>query len=179
MSLLADVNNNADPVEGFEDLYQVFAPLVYARARRLLGGDQAEDVVQEVFLRIFQKRPESSGLKTWIYTTTTNLCLDIIRHGKRRDPNWGEQLRQHMRELQRQHSLSEDDIADWMFDRQVFEMLLSGCNQTTQRIVILLVKDEMSISDVARILGVSRKKVNTHWKRFLKRARKVLEKWLK
>jgi hypothetical protein len=43
----------------------------------------------------------------------------------------------------------------------------------------MLVQDEMSKSDVARLLGVSRKKVANQWNRFLLRARKVLEKWLK
>jgi DNA-directed RNA polymerase specialized sigma subunit len=84
-----------------------------------------------------------------------------------------------VRELQRSHSLSEDNITGWMFDRQVFEVLLSGCNRKTQLIVLMLVRDEMSKSDVARHLGVSRKKVATQWNRFLLRARKVLEKWLR
>lgn len=179
MSLLADVNNKRDPGQSFEELYRVFAPLVFARARRLLGEDQAQDVVQEVFLRIYQKKPEAYGLKTWVYTTTTNLCLDIIRGRKKRDPNWAEQLKQHVRELQRQHSLSEHNIAEWMFDKQVSELLLSGCNKKTQQIVLMLVQDEMSRSDVARYLGVSRKKVATQWNRFLLRARKVLEQWLR
>lgn len=55
---------------------------------RMLGSiDDAEDAVQETYIRVWQSwnsfRQESSH-KTWIYRIASNLCLDKLRQAKRR-----------------------------------------------------------------------------------------------
>ncbi len=59
------------------------APLV-AFARRILGNQaDAEDVVQEVFLRVWTKaagwQPGGARLTTWLHTVALNLCRDRLR----------------------------------------------------------------------------------------------------
>lgn len=55
---------------------------------RMLGSiDDADDAVQEIYIRVWQSwdsfRQESS-YKTWIYRIASNLCLDKLRQAKRR-----------------------------------------------------------------------------------------------
>ncbi|UJF33370.1 sigma-70 family RNA polymerase sigma factor [Paenibacillus hexagrammi] len=55
---------------------------------RMLGSiDDADDAVQETYIRVWQSwnsfREESSH-KTWIYRIASNLCLDKLRQAKRR-----------------------------------------------------------------------------------------------
>ena len=48
----------------------------------LKDKEEAEDVVQEALIRVFQKLntfKENSGLYTWIYTIALNLCRDRQR----------------------------------------------------------------------------------------------------
>ena len=59
------------------------APLV-AFSRRLLGDQaEAEDVAQEVFLRVWAKArlwaPGTAKLSTWLYQVALNLCRDRLR----------------------------------------------------------------------------------------------------
>ena len=57
---------------------------IYAAARRLLGNDaDAEDVAQEVFMRVWTKastwQPGRAQLTTWLHTIAINLCRDRLR----------------------------------------------------------------------------------------------------
>lgn len=63
---------------------------VLGYAQRLLAGDrtEAEDVAQEVMLRLWRIapdwRPGEAQVSTWLYRVTTNLCSDRIRSRRRR-----------------------------------------------------------------------------------------------
>jgi RNA polymerase sigma-70 factor (ECF subfamily) len=54
---------------------------------RLLGSyDEAEDLVQETFLRAWRARDTfrgQSSLRTWLYRIATNLCIDDVRRPRR------------------------------------------------------------------------------------------------
>lgn len=70
-----------DP-SGFEDIVRHYATMVFSLAARLVGPSEAEDVVQETFLRAYRGlenfRGESS-LKTWLYAIALNRAR--ARHG--------------------------------------------------------------------------------------------------
>lgn len=56
----------------------------FALARRMLGNDHdAEDVVQETFLRVWRHaarwEPGRARFDTWLYRVTLNLCYDRLR----------------------------------------------------------------------------------------------------
>jgi RNA polymerase sigma-70 factor (ECF subfamily) len=59
----------------------------------MLGNyDDAEELVQEAFLRAWRKRDTFDGggnLRAWLYKIATNACLDAIRARKRRVPSMG------------------------------------------------------------------------------------------
>jgi RNA polymerase sigma-70 factor (ECF subfamily) len=67
----------------FEELYLKFRARVFGTAYRMLSNRaDAEDVTQDVFVKVFKKlrsfRGESS-VSTWIYRITVNACLDYRR----------------------------------------------------------------------------------------------------
>jgi RNA polymerase sigma-70 factor (ECF subfamily) len=62
----------------FREIYDRFAPMVFNLCLRLAGDPTlAQDLSQEVFLRVFKGLPRyrgGSSLKTWIYSITLNHC---------------------------------------------------------------------------------------------------------
>ncbi|MBI4510658.1 MAG: sigma-70 family RNA polymerase sigma factor [Deltaproteobacteria bacterium] len=158
--------------EKLEDLYRRFAPLVHARARRILGDADAEDVVQEVFLRLYRNPPRDERcMIDWIYTTSTNASLDRLRFRRRRDPSWHEEVRD------AQVALGARSVEAVLASQDLFRKLLAHVDRRTQEVAVLHYLEEMDQSEMARLLGVSRKTVGERLRRFEKQARRLIGRW--
>ncbi len=68
--------------QAFDEIYGRFAEMVYNLAFRLAGSrEEAADLTQEVFLRVFRHLGSFKGgstLKTWIFRITINHCRDRL-----------------------------------------------------------------------------------------------------
>lgn len=77
-----------DDTRAFERLVTQYKGRVFATAYRLMGNPQeAEDIAQEVFLKIYRSiktLDEPATLTSWIYRITVNLCFDTLNKHKRR-----------------------------------------------------------------------------------------------
>src|SRR6478609_2581902 len=79
----------------FSDLYDRFSGVLFATAIRILNNQEAaEDVLQDVFVQIWEKAPLYDSARgkplTWAVTLTRNKAIDRLRS------------------LQRRHRLQED-----------------------------------------------------------------------
>ena len=74
-------------VEAFEQLYRTQFTAVYALCRRMIGDEQeARDLVQDVFVRTWQRLPTfrgQSAIGTWIHRLAVNVVLEHLRSAKR------------------------------------------------------------------------------------------------
>lgn len=74
------------PERGFKLLMDHFQQAIYWHIRRLVvSHEDAEDILQEVFIRIFRhlgQFREESSLSTWIYRIATNECLRFLNARK-------------------------------------------------------------------------------------------------
>jgi RNA polymerase sigma-70 factor (ECF subfamily) len=72
----------------FDDLVRRYRRELHVYCYRMLGSfDEAEDHVQEVFLRAWRSRESFGGQstpRTWLYRVATNACLDTLRRAARR-----------------------------------------------------------------------------------------------
>ncbi len=71
----------------YDELYREYVEKIGGIARSYLGVDDVEDVIQEVFIKVYKNikkfRGESS-LSTWIYRITVNVCKDMLGKKHRR-----------------------------------------------------------------------------------------------
>lgn len=71
----------------FDQLMDVCGPRVFSLAYRMIGNhDDAQDVAQEAFIRIYRGLKKFDGrasFTTWMYRIVTNVCLNEIRTRKR------------------------------------------------------------------------------------------------
>lgn len=70
-------------LQKFKFLYLEHTPGLIFHACKYVDKDTAEDLVQDVFIRIWQKRQfpwEVEGIKTYLFRSVQNACLDYLRH---------------------------------------------------------------------------------------------------
>lgn len=80
---LLQAGANAD-AEAYRQLVERHLPFVRAVATRMLqDAAEADDIAQEVFLRLWRNLPtlaaDGRGAKAWLRRVTANLCIDRIR----------------------------------------------------------------------------------------------------
>ena len=166
-----------------EQLYYVYAPRMTAFARRILQDPrQAEDLVQDVFIRFWEryKGKESDHWHPVIFTMTRNRCLDILRHlsVKRNiiDTNIGISPEE-------EFLFIEDLVGDG--ESTDDKLLLSDLNRELDRIIDSLpprCKEVFSLSrkeglhneEIAQRLGITVKAVEKQMTRALKELRAKL-----
>jgi RNA polymerase sigma-70 factor (TIGR02960 family) len=71
----------------FTQLAEPYRRELHVHAYRMLGSyDEAEDAVQETFMRAWRSREsfDGSAARAWLYRIATNVCLDAIRRTNRR-----------------------------------------------------------------------------------------------
>lgn len=72
-----------DSIAAFNQLYSKYAPVLYQRLLRLLKNPESvEEVLQDVFFKIWNKREEiipEKGFKTFIYRIADNMAIDLFR----------------------------------------------------------------------------------------------------
>ncbi len=67
---------------GFQAIYDEFHPKILRYISSMVGEAEAEDITQEVFIKISRALPEFRGeskLATWVYRIATNAAVDRIR----------------------------------------------------------------------------------------------------
>ncbi|HEY4416849.1 MAG TPA: sigma-70 family RNA polymerase sigma factor [Verrucomicrobiae bacterium] len=77
----------------FAEFYDQYAPLLFSIAARIMGNtDDAEDVLQESFLQIWEKAgsfdPSLGKLSVWAISLVRNKAIDRIRSSQRRARLW-------------------------------------------------------------------------------------------
>src|SRR4051794_29366230 len=67
----------------FERLTRRYARELHVHCYRMVGSfDDADDLVQETFMRAWDKRQSyegRAGIRAWLYRIATNACIDAIR----------------------------------------------------------------------------------------------------
>jgi RNA polymerase sigma-70 factor (ECF subfamily) len=169
--------------EAFEEIYQRFAKMVFNLALRMAGTvEEAEDLSQEVFLRVHRHLGKFNGrstLKTWVYRITLNHCRSKL--GRRRYPTrplaeeneGGPAYREGMelvdeRRGPEEHALARDAA------RRVARAL-AGLKPRFREAVVLRDLEGLSYDEIAEVLNIRIGTVRSRIARGRDRLRTILE----
>jgi len=143
--------------EAFERLVPAYRRRVYGLAYGILGDRAAaEDLAQEVFVKLWQALPKYDGraqLATWIYAITRNAAISALR-ARRRTASLSDPAVQLEAEDVAAEPEAAEDAALW---RQV-----DALPEKQRQAVILYYQDERSVDEVAAMMGVPVNTVKTH-----------------
>ena len=167
----------------FESLALRHIDPLYSAALRLTKNDRdAEDLVQDTFLRayrIFDKFERGTNIKAWLFKILTNTFINRYRRvvKERNIVEGSEREAVHERFISREASDSAANPEQWFFDRLLSDDVLQAVDSLPidfRLVVILADLQEFSYKETAEILDVP---VGTVMSR-LYRGRRLLQKAL-
>ena len=153
-----------NPELGFRMLVEEFQHPMYWHIRRMvISHEDAEDVLQETFIKIFRHldgfRSESS-LSTWIYRIATNECIRFLNRSREEAVSAEEMQAELMNKLMASEYVDYDNAMEVKFQKAILTL------PEKQRIVFnLRYYDELKYEEISQITGskVDTLKANYHF----------------
>ena len=167
----------------FDAVYRDYYPRIKRYLARLLTCDDAEDMAQEVFLKISKSldnfRGESS-ISTWVYRIATNAAMDRVRSPAYRScvasapvDDSGEAGEAIAAIANNVSSVEEDAIRSEMSG--CVQDLVAQLPENYRTVLVLSETEGMKNSEIAEVLGVSLETVKIRLHRARARLKEILE----
>ncbi len=118
---------------------------------KVKNREVAEDITQETFLKYFTKTDylEKGKKLAFLYTIARNLCMDYFRKDKKQDSYTDI-------EEQQDKQQKEEDMTNKVDTAILVKLAVNKLDIEEQEIVLLRFTNELSVSEIAQYIGVSR-----------------------
>jgi RNA polymerase sigma-70 factor (ECF subfamily) len=168
-------------VSAFEPLVVKYQPRVFATARRYARREsEVEDIVQEVFIKAFQKLasfPGEAPFEHWLMRVAVRTCYDFLRkHQRNRESALAELSDEEDRWLDSVASSPAGQNDDSDAARALVGQLLNQLSPADRMVITLLEIEEKSVKEIAALTGWSVSLVKVRAFRARAKMRKLLRK---
>ncbi len=160
-----------------KEIYEKYSDFVYNLSLKLLcDSDDAEDVVQEVFIKVHRNLNSFRGdakIKTWLYKITVNTSINILRKRKSQN-NLYKKAKNKLKitlNLEEAESL-EDKVIEGMEADKIYDKIFSQLPEHYRTCIILKNIEGLSYKEICSILNISQNTLKT---RLLRGKKKLLE----
>lgn len=170
--LVQEIKNNNE--KAFESVFKKYFSVLTMYAKKyVMDFDVAKDITQDTFIKFYEKREDieiHTSLKSFLYTSVRNKCLDHIKLNKIRD--------QHKDQIKYQASISsEDEDAEHIKRTELQEKIykiLKTLPTKNQKIFMMSRIQGKTNQEIADELGLTKRTVETHISNALKRIREAV-----
>jgi RNA polymerase sigma-70 factor (ECF subfamily) len=140
----------------FETIFHDHKKMVFRTAYLMTGKkEEAEDILQEVFTRVWKSRhtlnPEKGKLTTWLHKITVNQCLSRRR---RRHPPMLSMGQKNFDWPDMKHREQPEEI---LVTRSEYERLIKAMNSLDSKhrsVLVLRYFNDLSYDEIGHILGI-------------------------
>lgn len=146
------------------ELYDTFNAMLYRLALRMVGVNDASDLVQKIFMQVYRSIGKFNGMskfQTWLYRLAVNECLQHRRSTSRRP---AEAI---THDPPARNSQSGNERVE---HRELLEVALQRVDADLSSIFLLREVEQLSYSEIASVLNISEGTVASR----LNRARRAL-----
>jgi RNA polymerase sigma-70 factor (ECF subfamily) len=177
--LIAAVVNG--DIASFEPLVKKYQPRVFATARRYARREsEVEDIVQEVFVKAFQKLSSyraRAPFEHWLMRLTLRTCYDFLRaHQRSREMTLTDLTDQELDWLNRFSQSSHEANENAAAAKELVQRALEHLSPAARLVITLLEIEERSVKEIAQLTGWSEPMIKVRAYRARKQMRKFLEK---
>ncbi len=147
--------------------FTAYAPRLVLYARQWLAPAVAEDVVQEVFIRLMRQDAAPDNVKAWLFRSVRNAAISGLRS----------HLRRRRRERNRAAARVEwfEPRSDDMIDARAAQEMLEEIDAPLREIIMLRIWGQMSLREIGDVTDLSPATVMRRYRQGLAIVRKRLE----
>jgi RNA polymerase sigma-70 factor, ECF subfamily len=165
--------------QAFREIARDYQQQVYGLAFKLCGKQfQAEDITQEVFLRVFTKYKSFEGrseLSTWIYRITVNVSRSYFKKESKHTNTC--EISDDYLAAPSDNNSPEDDALDKEF-RAAFLKELEGLSSKNHEAFVLKHMEGFTYEEMEEIIGASTAQLKMRVHRAREHLQKTLKKYL-
>jgi RNA polymerase sigma-70 factor (ECF subfamily) len=142
-------------VEAFSKLVSAHTALVRGVTLRMLGGQEAQDASQEVWVRVWANMKSfrgDSAFSTWLYRVTVNTCLSFRRKESRRRTREVDEELAHL-----SISSGDGDPEEAALDaerREEIQVALGNVRAEHRAAMVMRHMEGLSCAEISEMLGV-------------------------
>ena len=171
-SVLEDIKFGDE--KAFENVFQQFYEVLCSHAYNLLrDGDDAEEMVQNVFVKFWNKKDHviiTTSLKSYLFQSVKNECLNFIKHKQ--------VVREHVTEsLHAKPDAPSDTVVVAELQKKI-EDVLEGIPPERKKIFLMNRNDGLKYREIAVKLNISIKTVENQMGKALKYLRSELAEYM-
>jgi len=163
--------------EAFDHLVLRYQEKIYRLARRLTRTEEdAEDVLQEAFVKAYQSLPDFKGTSrfyTWLYRITINLALMKLRKDRFRFVSLDEPVETERGEVRRDFPHAGRDPLAELIQKEsncILDRAIEQLSPTSRAVFVLRHVEGLSTEETGRVLNLSAQAIKSR----LHRARTAL-----
>ncbi|KHF31824.1 ECF RNA polymerase sigma factor SigW [Paenibacillus sp. P1XP2] len=164
----------------FAEIVELYKDKIYHLAYRMLSNrHEAEDIVQETFLRVYRnldRYDQNQKFSTWIYRIATNLCIDRLRKKK---PTYSLDAEMNDQEGMDGYSMIPSDNrtpeseALLSETQQIIYQAIDSLPAKYKSVMILRYLQDLSLQEISDVLGMPVTTIKTR----VHRGRELRKNW--
>ena len=143
-------------VEAFSKLVSAYSALVRGVTLRMMGGQEAQDASQEVWVRVWANMKGfrgDSAFSTWLYRVAVNTCLSFRRKESRRRTREVDEEMAHLSESSDGDSDPEEAVLD-AERREEIRVALGNVRAEHRAAMVMRHMEDLSCAEISEVLGV-------------------------
>jgi RNA polymerase sigma-70 factor (ECF subfamily) len=168
-------NIKAGEQKTFEALFRTyFQPLSLYAASIIHSQEDGEEIVQDLFFQIWEKRQQlhiTSSLKSYLYRSVRNRCLNFIKHQKVKEKYRQEAVQQFSEAV-------NEPPSDAPELKEKIQAAITTLPARCREVFELSRFEGLKYREIAEVLGISPKTVEVQMGKALKTLRKELKAYL-
>lgn len=175
------VNSSIDK-SSYDIIYRLHkSKLIYIASNYLPSKEDAEGVVQDVFIKLWEKRDYliiDSNITGYLYKMTRNACLDILKKKRRVVPIESHTL--HKENTLKYNALA-NNTASGIIEKELEDLIQKSVEQLPEKCKKVFVKSRfqgLKHKEISHDMNISTKTVENHISKALKHLRISLREYL-
>lgn len=170
-----DEINIKEYLNGNKDIFRIlvekYTPSIYNFSVRFVGNDYANDIVQDVFIKVWKNIKKfdhnKANFKTWIFAITRNTITDYLRKKKMISFSSLDNGEESFEDNILDEAILPDEVLIKLEDKELLNNLLDKLPNNYKEILIFYYQEDMTFNEIGQLLDKPLNTVKSYHRRAL------------